>query len=482
MKSREASWLSRIGLALGATVVTALGALSFGASQAVAERGLTVGLTDSVFNGADRSVWLDRADDVRAQTILLAASWTGVAPVSEPSKEEASDPGFAGYNWASVDASVQEAAARGMEPMLLVTGAPAWAEGKNRPGFGEAHAGTWKPSPSKLRDFGRAIASRYSGNFDPDGPLGQPELPRVRNFQLWAEPNLAIYLTPQSKGGKPFAGDHFRKMLRGFYEGVHGAPGSAKVITGGTAPYGDPPPSNTRTQPVLFWREVLCLKGRQALEPVKCSKPAKFDVLSHHPINVGSPSRSAFNPDDASTPDIGRIRRVLDKAERTNRVEPGGKKPIWATEIWWDSKPPDPDGVPEQRHAQYLSESFYRLWKQGVERVIWFQIRDQACSPSCAGSPQTGLFLQNGNPKLAADAFAFPFVANAEKGKNVSVWGLAPDGGDVVIERKKNGNWDTVSHANAGGNRVFAKKFRLKGNASLRARADGETSLPRAVG
>ena len=59
--------------------------------------------------------------------------------------------------------------------------------------------------------------------------------------------------------------------------------------------------------------------------------------------------------------------------------------------------------------------------------------------------------------------------------------GLAPDGGDVVIERKKNGNWETVSHANAGGNRVFAKKFRLKGKAKF-AREGGWRNKPSASG
>ena len=122
-------------------------------------------------------------------------------------------------------------------------------------------------------------------------------------------------------------------------------------------------------------------------------------MLAHHPINVGAPSRHALNHDDASTPDIGRIRRVLDKARQTNRVEPGGPKPIYATEIWWDSKPPDPDGVPERKHANYLADSFYLLWKQGVRKVIWFQIRDQECTPTCGATPQTGLFLAQRQPE-----------------------------------------------------------------------------------
>ncbi len=364
--------------------------------------------------------------------------------------------------------------------MLLVTGAPAWAEGKNRPGFDKAHAGTWKPNAKRLGDFGTAIAKRYSGNFDPDGALGQPALPRVREFQLWAEPNLATYLTPQYKGKKRTSGDLYRKMLRGFYKGIKRAPGKATVVTGGTAPYGDLDPGGTRTQPVAFWRDVLCLKGQRALEPQKC-KPAKFDVLAHHPINVGAPSRHALSPDDASTPDIGRIRRVLDKARKTNRVEPGGPKPIYATEIWWDSKPPDPDGVPERKHANYLADSFYLLWKQHVRKVIWFQIRDQECTPTCGSTPQTGLFLRNGNPKLAADAFRFPFVAERRGKSSVFVWGLAPNGGDVAIQRKQGGNWHKVAEVHAGGNRVFAKKIRLRGNSQLRASAAGETSLYRKV-
>lgn len=451
------------------------------AGPAQAKRGIDVGLTDGVFNGAERAPWLDRAQSARAESILLGASWAGIAPGVKPSREQARNPGFSGYSWADLDASVRATAARGMRPSFLVTGAPAWAEGRKRPSFEKAAAGTWKPSPSKLGDFARAIAKRYSGSFDPDGVLGAPKLPRVRDYQLWAEPNLATYLTPQYKKRRYVAPRHYRKMLRGFFDGINAVDRKNAVITGGTAPYGDFFRGGRRIPPVAFWREVLCLKGRRALNPTGCKKPAKFDVLAHHPINIGRPQRHAQNPDDASTPDIGRIKRVLRKAQRADTVLPGGKKKIWATEIWWDSKPPDPNGVPERKHAKYLADSFYLLWKQGVKRVVWFQIRDQDCGSNCAASPQTGLFLRNGTPKLAYDAFRFPFVAKARGKRTVYVWGLAPNGGKVIIERKRNGAWRKVAQTEAGGNRVFAKKFRLAGGAKLRARAGGDNSLARSV-
>lgn len=122
------------------------------------------------------------------------------------------------------------------------------------------------------------------------------------------------------------------------------------------------------------------------------------------------------------------------------RVLPKGKgRPIWATEIWWDSKPPDPKGVPEAKHARWLSKSFYELWKQGVERV-----------------QQSGLYLLDGKPRLAQRAFAFPFVAERQKSGSVRLWGVAPSQGSVVIERKTGSGWKRVATATASSERARA--------------------------
>lgn len=474
LKSRLAGALVLVALAL---------ALGAGGTPASAQP-FAVGLTDPVFESSDaaeRDLWLGRADDSNASTLLMGASWGSIAPTEPETDFDATDPGAAGYRWESLDASVRDAVAHGLEPMLLVTGAPLWAEGPKRPSQEKAPLGSWKPDPKALGEFGEAIAARYSGSYvDPADPVAGP-LPRVRRFQLWAEPNLTIYLAPQFVGKRSFAPDHYRRMLRSFYEGVHRAVPSDLVVSGGTAPYGDPGRGGQRTQPVRFWRELLCLKGARKLRNTKCKSPAKFDVWAHNPINVGSPRRNAINRDDASTPDLKRIGRVVGKAVKVGTALPRERKPVYATEIWWDSSPPDPQGVPARKHARWLAESFYVLWKQRTERVYWFLIRDPASGGDDAAFTQSGLYLRDGKPKPAQRAFSFPFATDRPgkgKGSKVRVWGVAPRSGRVTIERRAGKGWRRAGSARARGAGVFTTRVKAGKGTSLRARIGGESSLP----
>jgi hypothetical protein len=432
------------------------------AAPAHATRGLDLGLTDGLFESSDpgtRSTWLDHTVDARADDVILGAVWRSIAPANPLPGFEPSNPNDPEYSWGTLDAAVQGATSRGLKVTIVVTQAPDWAEGRHR--HGNAPAGTWKPSPKKLKAFAKAIAKRYEG--------------QVRHFQLWAEPNLSTYLTPQWRHGHPIGPLHYRKMLNAFYAGVHSVDMHDEVLTGGTAPYGDPG-TGSRMQPAMFWRTLLCLKGHK-LATGKCPKPAHFDIAAHNPINVGKPTRHALNRDDISTPDIGKLKRILRRAQHTRRALPKGKKPIWATEIWWDSKPPDPNGIPSRRHARWLEEALYVLWKQGVKSVTWFQIRDQAPNPNYSSTFQTGLFLLNGSPKPAYRAFRFPFVGDRAGRHRVRLWGEAPGAGDVTVQRKRHGGWHTIKHLHAGPNRVFTGKAHLSGKVTLRVRSQGETSL-----
>jgi len=458
-------------------MLAALAAVVLVPASAAGERSLELGLTDSVFADADsstRQAWLDRARSARAGTIIAGTGWSSIAPASPPPGFDPRNPADPAYDFSRLDAAIRDAQARGFRILLFTGNAPAFAEGPNRPAdFEKAPAGTWKPRPGAIEDFAVALARRYSGGFAP--AEGGGPLPQVRHFQLWAEPNLSIYLTPQYKGKRPVAAQHYRKMITAFNDGLKSVDRRNVVVTGGTGPYGDAP-GGLRTRPARFWREVLCLRG-QALRPAKCPRPAKFDVLAHHPINVGRPRRRALNEDDVSTPDIGKLRRILRKAERSGRVGGPRRHAIWATEIWWDSKPPDPHGVPQARHARWLQESLYLLWKQRVSTVIWFQVRDQADGGNFASTFQTGLFERDGTPKLAYHGFRFPFVADRVGKPRVRVWGKAPAAGEVSIERKRKSGWKRVARIRAGANRVFAAKIPLRGRAKLRARQGAESSL-----
>src|SRR6201999_1255 len=100
--------------------------------------------------------------------------------------------------------------------------------------------------------------------------------------------------------------------------------------------------------------------------------PARFDVIAHHPYGVRGPGSQALNADDMAVPDLGKLTRIVRAAVRAGTVFPARAKPLWVTEMSWDTSPPDPDGVPAARAAQWLSDSLAILWGEGVDLVTWF--------------------------------------------------------------------------------------------------------------
>jgi hypothetical protein len=468
---RAALALALLGLALGAPATAA----------AATPHGLLLGVADPSFASSDpalRDEWLARADDAGAELALLGVSWSSIAPRIPPAAFDPTDPADPSYEWQGLDASVRAAVARGLAPVLAINLAPAWAEGPNRPSTALAPAGTWLPQPAALGSFARALAARYSGRFvDPAAPAAGA-LPRVRYFEVWAEENLAGHLSPSWEGRRLLAPRHYRAMLNAAYAGIHGADQGARVIVGGLAPYGDARVGGSRIPPVWFWRSLLCLRGAE-LRPVGCPDPAHFDIAAHNPIDVWGPSHGAVSPLDASVPDIGRLSRIVREAVRTGRALPARPKPFWAPEIWWDSSPPDPHGVPIRRHARFLTEALFELWRQGVGAVVWWYLDDRPTGAAgFAATQQSGLFFGDGRPKPAYWAFRFPFVAHRVQHGQVLLWGKAPAPGRLVVERRTRRGWAPLARPLAGADRIFAARVDSAGGLRLRARQGGQTSRP----
>ena len=456
----------RIPVAI-ATVLVALGA---GVSPA-SGRGLILGFGDRAFKEAGREVALDRAVSANAQFARINVAWSSVAPTRPANPANPADPA---YRFAEIDNAIRAAASRGLTVLLEVGNAPPWAEGPNRPSFDEARAGTWRPDPAAYGQFARAVATRYSGAFSPG--IGQAPLPAVARFQAGNEPNLATYLTPQWSGGRLEAARLYRELLTSFYEGIKAISPGATVVTAGTGPYGEDP-GGRRSRPLAFLREMLCLNG-SSLSAAGCSRPVPFDVLAHHPINAFQPFRSADHPDDATTPDIGEVRNLLRRAERAGRVRPAGAHPIWVTEFWWESNPPDQRyGVPERTQARYIAEALYLFWKQRVPVALGLQVADDPIDGSNPGDTfQTGLLFADGRPKDALTAFRFPVVAT-KKRRKTHVWGRAPVAGRVTIQFRRDGRWRTAKRVAVREDEVFYERVRAAGR-SVRARAAGAQSLP----
>jgi hypothetical protein len=432
-----------------------------------AARGLVTGLDDPIdftaASSAVRSEWFGKAKSANAGIVRIDVSWRDVAGSRPANPVNPADPA---YHFAAIDGGVRSAAAAGLPVLLNVEHAPSWAEGKNRPR--SVPAGSWKPNATAFGHFGQAIATRYSGHFG--------GLPRVKYFQAWNEPNLTVHLAPQWKGKKPASPDMYRRMLNAFYAGVNAAQPTAVVLNGGTAPYGDSP-GKTRMHPLTFLRNLLCLNGH--LKPTRCPVKPHLDVLAHHPITDGSPTKHAFNRNDVPVADFHKVKKVLNAAERAHRIQPGGHHPLWATELWWNTKPPNKFGFPVSKQAKWIEQALYMLWKQGASTVINYELRDFPYDPkNAANTLQSGLFFHNGKAKPSYRTFRFPFVTHRKSKARVGVWGKAPDSGSLEIQRKTHKRWTTVKRLQVKRGQVFQARVRQRGSATFRARVGGSTSAP----
>jgi hypothetical protein len=350
--------------------------------------------------------------------------------------------------------------------LLTVYSAPDFAEGANR--ASSARPGTWKPDPAAYADFATALATRYSGGF--------AGLPRIRYFQAWNEPNLFVYLNPQYDGANQQAAGIYKALLNAFYAAVKAVHADNRVVTAGTAPYGDPP-GGIRTRPMTFWRAVFCRGGAGRARRGGCPDAARFDLLAHHPINTtGGPTKGAIDPNDISTPDVKRLRRLLRNAEKRGDVRGAGRHAIWATEIWWDTQPPAQKGVSPARQARWLEQAMYVLWKQGVSAMVNLQLQD---APTASGRlSSTGIYFADGQPKRSRQAFSFPFVADRTAYGRLTVWGKAPVAGKLAIQRRAGSHWRLVESMKVRAGQVFHDQLDLHGAPTLRAVVGGEHSLP----
>jgi hypothetical protein len=464
-------------LALGAGLAVLLALLPAASAGA---RGLGLGVMDfAPFEGPESAVWLARAQALGAGYVRLTGRWNEIAPAARAGLREPSDPADPGYRWDRLDGSVRAAAAQNLRILLTIHRAPAWAEGSGR--AANARPGTWRPDPAAFADFMAAAARRYSGSF-PDPLRPGATLPRIRYWQPWNEPNLPTYLNPQWTGPRQrpqrASPSWYRGMLNAAYARVKQVHGDNVVIAAGTAPYGDPPIVRNRMTPVSFMRALLCLRG-PALKRVPCPAPAHFDVIDHHPYATGSPTQHALLPENVAIPDLGKLTHVLHAAERAHTIRPAGAKRVWITEFSWDSRPPDPQGVPEARRTRWLQDGLYSLWRQGASTIFWFLLRDQPPVPAYNATYQSGLYRLDGTAKPAAAAFRFPLVARLSRGRAM-VWGRSPVPGDVTIERRGATGWRPIASLRASGG-VFQGRVRAPRGAALRARAGADASLTRTV-
>ncbi len=387
---------------------------------------------------AGAATFFKRIKQSGATAVRLTITWRDVAPVTRPTEFHPKDPADTAYNWTYPDRAITMALANGLTPLVDVLEAPAWAGGK-------------KVNASALGEFATAITSRYSGTFE--------DLPRVKYWMVWNEPNLSVYLAPQVAGKKLVGAARYRGMVNAFASAAHAVRRDNMVVAGLVAPF----TFNKDPGPLKFMKAVL-------------SARTEFDIWAVHPYTSGGPRHHAVKSTDVSLGDLPRARSALNTAVRARHVVSTHRVQLWITEFSWDSKPPDSKGVPLTLEAQWVSEALFRAWQAGVSMFTWFLLTDDL-----APSPyQSGLYFHNGKPKPALTAFRFPFVA-LRHARSVYVWGRTPEGqpATAVIERKSSKGWKRVAAVKSNGAGIFTRTLPLSlpSSAFMRARIASAKSI-----
>lgn len=398
--------------------VCLLAAGALAASPASAQ--LRTGIADPTKLTHTNKRAFDRAKTTGASAVRLVLNWHDVAD---------NGPAETGYFWGHFDEQVKKADARGLDVIASIQRTPKWIDPLGV-----------QAAPAELGDFAAAAAARYDGSFTPSGATDP--LPRIRYWQVWNEPNRNYFLRPQWLGDTLVSPERYRAMVNEVAASVRDVHEDNLVIAGGQAPLGN----KQGPAPMRFMRQLL-------------SEPVSFDIWSHHPYTSGGPTHKASGSGNVALGNLPTMRKVLRENEKAGRILTNlGKVQFWVTEFSWDTKGPDPQGVPMKLHARWTSEALYRMWRQGISLVTWFRIQDDPLNVSYY---QSGFYTVGGKRKLSFRAFRFPFVAFRLPGR-IQVWGRTPTSapGKVVIQVKTGRRWRAVTSVNASPAGIFRKTFR----------------------
>jgi hypothetical protein len=465
---------------LAGAMFAAFGAIA--ASQARASTSQISIIQDDPRLDKDPAGTLARMRLLGAQVVRVSVPWYFIAPAPNatrpPSRFNASDPAsYPAANWSLWDAIVTSAHSDGITVDFdLMGGAPRWALGPNRP-RGNFNT-NWEPNAGDFGAFVHAVATRYSGNYDPaTGRLapGNPnDLPRVDFWSIWNEPDYGPSLAPQGVPGH-LTIENSPRMYRGLVD----AAWSALQATGHTTAtdtivFGELAPRGqsywgvfSGMTPLNFLRNMYCVDGNYhplrgtaarlrgcptnaaGSRRFRAQNPALFEAsgISDHPYMRWYAPNHELNPDPTnhlSTRDytslgvIGNLTRAMDRL--VGAYGSGTRFPIYNTEFGYITAPPkhSPDPNNHSVKVYYLSPSVaagymnwaeYLSWRNGRLRTFDQYLLYDTERPTRGndwGGFASGLLSWNGMQKATYYAWRLPLylpVTTAQHGQSLEVWG-----------------------------------------------------------
>jgi hypothetical protein len=339
---------------------------------------------------------LDTLQQMGAQLVRYTVDWRQVA-TRKPVK--ASNPGDRAYDWSSVDPVLNGLHKRHITPIVTLYGTPAWASG----GLG---ANAVPRSKWSLSAFALAVANRY---------------PWVRLWEVWNEPNLRRFLSPNSPSL------YVGRLLNPTYAVLKKHALANRIAGGATSPR----PTPSGLSPVVFMR------GMHAAH-------AHLDAYSHHPY----PVTRGETPNGFAGKTCRYCKGVLTLANLPLLLQEVhrdfGTKRIWLTEYGYQTNPPDRSGVANWLQAKYVADSWLRAKRaRYVDVLIHFMIKDE---PQLSGW-QSGFYTALGRLKPAFYSFQLPIVISARKGLRTTVSGQVRPGKArrwYRLQRLAHGHWASI--------------------------------------
>lgn len=359
---------------------------------------------------------LTEAHSLGADAVRVLMPWHLLAPVEQPEDFRPADPADPNYNFEPYDAGIRHIHKLGMKILLSPTGpAPEWAAD---PGTG----GLSDPDPAKFGAFVSTLAKRYDGRFRDPG--NRPPLPRADLWAIWNEPNLAIFLQPQDRDGRPYAPLLYRRLYLAAQEAIHKQQPDAPILIGETAPTG----GLDGTGPVEFVHQTLCLdEDFEELEG--CPEPdAEIDAVgwSAHPYPLAgqAPFTPVTSPNFVTMSSLASLEATLNGASGADVIP--ADFPVYITEFGVQSNP-DPNAVSLQDQAGFIAIAEHFAYADArVATFAQYLMRDDA-PVTVTGEPyggfESGLRFYDGRRKPSYDAFRLPLALQRLGGK-VSLWGI----------------------------------------------------------
>ncbi|CAA0128273.1 Beta-xylosidase [Mycolicibacterium vanbaalenii] len=278
----------------------------------------------------DDAASIDRQFDLMEQmnvtTVRIDFDWSAIEP--EPGQ----------YNWSYQDRIVEQAAARGMQILALLTYTPNWA----RPPGTTSHV-----PPDREEDFAtfaQAAATRYA-------PRG------VHSWEIWNEPNTSDFWLPLPDV------DRYGALFLAAAEAIRQVDGNATVITGGLTRGTDTADGHRISQ--LTFLTGLYRNGAAQVADAIAVHPYSFPVL---------PS--------ASDPDVVGGFADLPQLHALMRREGDADKKIWITEFGAPTGTA-PEAMSDREQAESLLEARRMAgdW-DWAGPLIFYELRDSGTDPA----------------------------------------------------------------------------------------------------